>query len=83
MHKSIHLGSHAVFNFCLSNNKNWFIQQHPDMEIRKNNLSHTAFTKAKFRNVRKLKIGLILTMKFCIFITYMDQNKSQLEIWQL
>ena len=73
------IGSHEVFNFCLSN-KIKLIYSATSASIGNKgldkNLSPYAFTKAKnLEMLENLKSGLILNMRSYIFITYMDQNK--------
>ena len=83
--KSNSIGTHAVFNFCLSN-KIKLVYSATSATIgnrgKDKNLSPYAFTKAKnLEMLENLKIGLILNMRFCIFIMYMDQNKYLLDLW--
>ena len=73
------IGTHAVFNFCLSN-KIKLVYSATSATIgnkgKDKNLSPYAFTKAKnLEMLENLKIGLILSMKFYTSIMYMDLNK--------
>ena len=85
--KSNSIGSHAVFNFCLSN-KIKLVYSATSASIgnkgKDKDLSPYAFTKAKnLEMLENLKIGLILDMKFYIFIMFTDLNRSPLEKWLL
>ena len=83
--KSNSIGTHAVFNFCLSN-KIKLVYSATSASIgnkgKDKNLSPYAFTKAKnLEMLENLKIYLILNMRFCISIMYMDRNKYLLDLW--
>ena len=73
------IGSNEVFNFCLTN-KIKLIYSATSASIgnkgNDKNLSPYAFTKAKnLELLENLKNGLILNLKYCIFIMFMDQVK--------
>ena len=73
------IGTHAVFNFCLSNKIKLVYFCNYRNKGKDKNLSPYAFTKAKnLEMLENLKIGLILNSRFCIFIMYMDRNKYPL-----
>ena len=81
------IGTKAVFKFCLDN-KIKLIYSATSASLGNNgkdkNLSPYAFTKSKnLELLENLKGGIILNMKWYIFIMCMAQNKSQKVIWQL
>ena len=84
--KSNSIGTHAVFNFCLSN-KIKLVYSATSASIgnkgKDKNLSPYAFTKAKnLEMLENLKNWFNFKYEIFIFIMFMDLNKYLLVKWQ-